>query len=488
MDILESKEVLLEKSFSWWKKLNKKIEGKPQPVQVLQKRTMNTAIATLEDLINVPFSELSMSLYFYCQDLQMTQFTKLYESQVELAGANPEKFVFQLHSFFNEISTKIKKENLYQDFFEFSYLCSRVRLSPNLYRSINSKVIMAYLNLLLQTTEYLRPSKFDFSKNIVGISTVGEVLTINDPFPLLDMGGYDLQLTTEKIFKTKAAVPNLPQLIHQSYSKYGYPLKSLEDIEMLSNVDRIFTAMTSTLYPFINEFTFDILPQKPYNTVATPLFDLTSGITFSLPTKLKKRKKTLPTNGVTIQFENLFFKTLLLKETYYHDRIFCLYKMQTTGGDISGFFDTKDAFFYSVFLDYDSKELNAHFQDLVLYCYSCYTLNDPNFEITKIGDFFIYKGTPITAMGTLQGGKLRNQYHKETDREVQAGARKGNDAYTSETKAIQGFIRKLPNGQKASEKAVALAESLGYDLSPSETYVQPFTKQVFKLKYKKTEE
>ena len=70
MDILESKEVLLEKSFSWWKKLNKKIEGKPQPVQVLQKRTMNTAIATLEDLINVPFSELSMSLYFYCQDLQ----------------------------------------------------------------------------------------------------------------------------------------------------------------------------------------------------------------------------------------------------------------------------------------------------------------------------------------------------------------------------------------------------------------------------------
>ena len=109
MDILESKEVLLEKSFSWWKKLNKKIEGKPQPVQVLQKRTMNTAIATLEDLINVPFSELSMSLYFYCQDLQMTQFTKLYESQVELVVANPEKFVFQLHSFFNEISTKIKK-------------------------------------------------------------------------------------------------------------------------------------------------------------------------------------------------------------------------------------------------------------------------------------------------------------------------------------------------------------------------------------------
>lgn len=483
MDTIKTTE-LLEQSFDWWKKLNKKLKDKPQAVQVLQKRTMNTAIAILENLIDVPYTELSMSLYFYCQDVQMTQFTRLYESQIELAGANPEKFVFQLHSFLNQISSKIKKENLYLEFFEFSYRCSRARLSPYLLKSINPQVIMAYLNILLQTTEYLRPSKFDFSQNISGITTSGEVITTKDPFPLLDMGGYDLQLCTEKILKDKNPLMLSQELLQQCYSKYGYPIKSYEDVEILSNVDRVYTAMVSTLYPFINEFTYDILPDKPFNTIANPLSCLTSGITYSLTQKLKKRKKTLPTNGVLITFEdNPFFKTLLLKEIHFDTGIFCLYKMTTAGGDISGFYDTKDPFFYSVLLDYSPKELHNNFADLCLFIYACYTLNDTDLDISKLGDFFIYEGLPLKATALLQGGNLKNKYHS-SETHKSTGPRKGSDAYTSESKTIQGFIRKLPNGQKASEKAVALAESLGYDLTPNETYVQPFIKQVLKLKYK----
>ena len=50
--------------------------------------------------------------------------------------------------------------------------------------------------------------------------------------------------------------------------------------------------------------------------------------------------------------------------------------------------------------------------------------------------------------------------------------------------SIQGYIRKLPAGHKASEEAKELAESLGYDLDSNETYVRPFIKQVFRLKEK----
>lgn len=50
----------------------------------------------------------------------------------------------------------------------------------------------------------------------------------------------------------------------------------------------------------------------------------------------------------------------------------------------------------------------------------------------------------------------------------------GDDRYETKVKRISGYIRKLPDGQKASEQAVTLAQSLGYDLAENETYVQPF--------------
>ena len=39
--------------------------------------------------------------------------------------------------------------------------------------------------------------------------------------------------------------------------------------------------------------------------------------------------------------------------------------------------------------------------------------------------------------------------------------------------SIAGYIRKLPDGQKASEDKIALATSLGLSLADDETYVEP---------------
>lgn len=83
------------------------------PANLLHRRTMNTAVVTVSTLYNIPFSELSSSLYFFCSDIESKKFSRLYESQVELAGANPDKFIKGLHSFFNATAHKIKKEAEY---------------------------------------------------------------------------------------------------------------------------------------------------------------------------------------------------------------------------------------------------------------------------------------------------------------------------------------------------------------------------------------
>lgn len=80
-------------------------------------------------------------------------------------------------------------------------------------------------------------------------------------------------------------------------------------------------------------------------------------------------------------------------------------------------------------------------------------LIDPNAEITF----------------TSIGGKLRVPTETKHIRTIA-----GDDRYETEIKHISGYIRKLPDGQKASERAVTLAQSLGYDLADNETYVQPF--------------
>lgn len=473
---------------SWWKRLNRKLEGKPQPMQVLQRRTMNTALAVLENIEDLPFTKLSMSLYFYCQDLRMQEFTHLYEKQVELAGANPEKFVFQLHKFYNDVSHKIKKEDLYSEFFEFYYRCVRLRAEIE-NKNVVDNVVVAYLNLLTQNMEYLRPNKFDFNSTVAGMKTTGEIITTTDLYPNIDLAGYDMERELES--GKLNGDPN--ELIKRFYGKYGYNVKSIEELQILTNIDKIQTTTITSLLPLINEFTYDILPQTPFTTKALGFETFKTTLDLeALQDELTKRKKTLPANGVIITFkDNSHYKSLLLKELYFDNSIFLLYRFSTKEGDLCGYYDTKGKFFYTILREYTANpQVASVFATIILYLYACYTLTNPKYQLANIEEHFSSIAFPnISVDGVLHGGKVKNVYDPTPDKEHNIGtARKGNEDYESETRAIQGFIRKLPIGQSASEKAISMAESLGYDLAPNETYVQPFIKQVFKLKRKENNE
>lgn len=62
------------------------------------------------------------------------------------------------------------------------------------------------------------------------------------------------------------------------------------------------------------------------------------------------------------------------------------------------------------------------------------------------------------------------------------GPRHNAEKYEAKDKAINGYIRKLPKGQSASEDARAKAKKMGYALKSDETYVSPFFRTTFYLK------
>lgn len=465
------------------KKFHKKLKNTPRPMQILQKRTLNSALAILRNIQDIPFDRLSMSLYFFTQDVKMGQFTRAYESQIELAAVNPDRFVMGLHKFYTDLANKIRKENLYTEFFEFHSRCARVRYQMK--GKYEDDVLLAYMNILIQHTEYLRPSKFDFSTVICGMTTDGEIMTVKDPYPNIDMPGYDIQeafLVENKNYPFSFLV--------DAYKKYGYEVSSPFDIDVITNRDKIQSTTTHALMPFINEYTFDILPITPFSALTTNLTKFHSSLNLNkITASLKQRKRTLPTNGITIQFkDNPLLKSLLLKEVLFDDAIYMLYRLSfQKDGDISGYYDTKGEFIFSVLYDdYRNLQTSADISSLILYCYACYTLKNPSYNMADLKEhFYVFPAFEVEAEGFLQGGKLLNVYNPKDDTEGNTGtARKGNDDYTKETRAIQGYIRKLPIGRQASKEAVEYAESLGYTLDPDETYVRPFIKQVFRLKVK----
>ena len=191
---------------------------------------------------------------------------------------------------------------------------------------------------------------------------------------------------------------------------------------------------------------------------------------------LKHRKRTLPTNGVRITFKGAeIFSEILLKEILYDNSIYMLYRLNSVNGDICGVYETRDSFFYGIFIASEAHGyLEERMESMILYLYATQVLGG-SYLLSDINRYLMIEGCEhITAEGFGLGGKLRNVYDG-----VQ---RPRNGDYETAEASIQGYIRKLPAGQKASEEARTLAESLGYDLEPNETYVRPFIRQVFRLK------
>lgn len=239
------------------------------------------------------------------------------------------------------------------------------------------------------------------------------------------------------------------------------------------------------LLPYINEYTYDILPKKfpSSNFKNLGVFRVHNLDMDAMRKKLSSsRRRTLPVNGVQVHFEDPteYIKQLLLKEIVVDDEVIMLYKISIDEiGDVSGYYNTASDYLYSLSEEVDSpifKTLDA----LVLYCYATAVLDDETYSDANIGEHFSHMNVfHLKAESVGLGGKLKKTDGSEphTERDL--------DKYDAKQKVINGFIRRLPEGQTASEEAVARAKKMGYHLQTNETYVAPFSKTIFYLKKKK---
>ena len=62
------------------------------------------------------------------------------------------------------------------------------------------QIFLAYMDLLSEQTEFLRPQPFNHNQLIAGITTEGEILTIDDPFPNLDLPVYEYARSRKRGF------------------------------------------------------------------------------------------------------------------------------------------------------------------------------------------------------------------------------------------------------------------------------------------------
>ncbi|WP_024859147.1 hypothetical protein [Ruminococcus albus] len=458
------------------KKLDKKYYNKGEPVYVLHRRTLMAAKSIIDLINDIPADDLYLELYMLVKDKNFGSFVGRYQYVLEMAKEKPDVFTEQLYDFYLKMASTIKKNNYYLRFFEFvSYFQNEDMKIMDTKRQL---VYRAYTNLLMNQAEFLRKNKFEVNKMVAGVTTKGELIEVDDICPNLDSCVHEFEhiaLTAPEKLK--------PDTMFRIYEKRGYKINSWEDADVLRVTQQLHTNSVAYLTPYINEFTIDIIPQKRFNPELGMYLK-------SIPKLLKDndtlketlchRRKTLSSNGLKIHFENsTFMKDVLLKEIYHNGAIVCLYRMETTQGETAGFYNTQTKQFASMFAFTEEQIilLGRFVETLILWCYAAFVGSDTNVLPTSesYNDYIFDKNADVTF--TSIGGKLRVPTEIKHIRTIA-----GDDRYESEIKHISGYIRKLPDGQKASERALALAQSLGYDLDDNETYVQPFERSSWIVK------
>lgn len=424
-------------------------------------------------------------------------------SQVELAMANSDKFIKGYHRFLQELTKPIKKNKDYALYFKaiaYAQECVHLGLTIDGVMERNDSVLYAVIDMLMQGSEYLKPQEFDIVNNIVGISTENEPIIIRDPYPLADVPVY----YSEALFNNRPydkcdfqiSEDRRLDMVFSYYKRYGYEdVADFDSINNLALLSHLYTNTVLSMATYVNEYTVDMLPDKPLIENTPNMWSWwpkpisPKYTTEFLKDTLHHRRRTLPANGALFQFDACqLIQEIKLKETCRDNEIVCLYKIVTKFGDLAGYYNTSTEWFYILTDRAQFPELVDSVTNLILWLYTSLACDLPDVLPTDASfrsSFVTHADAPFGIRCLMIGGKPRD-YRKKGNGDDEPLRVFDKSKYDASSKNINGFIRHLPAGQKASERAILIAESYGYELKSDETYVTPFVRRQW-LK-KKTEE
>ena len=243
--------------------MDKKKAGKPNPVQIIMERTFGSAIAVVALIDQIPWEKLTFEMYYICNDIEFKRFIRLFDSQLELAALDPEKFIFGLHKFYNDISRELKAEGKYYEFAQFIGAVMQLQFEKK--EQLDKNIVDAYISLILQTLEYLGKDKFDLDTYPYGVSTSGEILVGPYPLAYSDMPVVEY----EKILQSGKKIGNQAdhmELVKSLYAKYGITINTAHDLDAVKQTQMIHCNTTTAMFPFINEYTFDIATTTAFDS------------------------------------------------------------------------------------------------------------------------------------------------------------------------------------------------------------------------------
>lgn len=175
---------LVDKYVPIW---DKKYRSKGESIWVFQRRTLSSACQVATTLHDMDFGKASTFLFHLVREAEECKpIIEAVSSQVELAMANPDKFIKGYHQFLQGLTKPIKKNKDYALYFKaiaYAQECVHSGLFIDGNVECNDSVLYAVIDMLMQGSEYLKPQEFDIVNNIVGISTENEPIISGTPIP-----------------------------------------------------------------------------------------------------------------------------------------------------------------------------------------------------------------------------------------------------------------------------------------------------------------
>lgn len=264
---------------------DKKYRSKGESIWVFQRRTLSSACQVATTLHDMDFGKASTFLFHLVREAEECKpIIEAVSSQVELAMANPDKFIKGYHQFLQGLTKPIKKNKDYALYFKaiaYAQECVHSGLSIDGNVERNDSVLYAVIDMLMQGSEYLKPQEFDIVNNIVGISTENEPIIIRDPYPLADVPVYysDALFNNRPYDKCESQISEDRRLdmVFSYYKRYGYEdVADFDSINNLALLSHLYTNTVLSMATYVNEYTVDMLPDKPLRVFDKSKYDASS--------------------------------------------------------------------------------------------------------------------------------------------------------------------------------------------------------------------
>lgn len=447
---------------------------------ILRKRTINIAAMVISSIADIGFTDLESALYFRCEDKRSITFIRAYESQIELAVINPDKFVKELDFFLYKTCKYIEENNLFQDFYDF---CNLLELQRRLkILQGHKKLFDAYLSLLMQQAAYFCRNRLENS--VIGITENGTLLYKKNPHPYIDIGGYALESNMKDYLSGKDCISS--KQLHKAYSPYGYSIYSIDEVQALEAIAKVYDNNLFVMIPYITERELEVVSQEPFKQHETHFPRQWKQTEFYCE-KLLQRNYMLPVSGITARFKNAGdIKEIFFIETIHNDEMILLYRVITYGnGEFSGFYHTRQQIFYSIFEHTNLPECHENLKNFILENYMILTCD---YQIDKKKNFAIRQADHLENEFHYPYQPLVTYTYQQKRGASQKDLKKSNhkyikEDYQEEVRIRSGYIRRLPENQRASDEAISYAASLGLDLPAGKTFVRSHEFRIYRKIY-----